>query len=104
MFTCALCTWVSLWIEYITCVCMCSLSVRQARPPKNVPPEENIESACEMITVTGKMLSNSESKKTRDAVDGYLARLTRLSESKELASRIKFLVSGTQQHGGPCAA
>jgi hypothetical protein len=45
-----------------------------------------------MITVTGKMLAGSENKKTRDTLDGYLARLTRLSGDKNLPSRMRFLV------------
>lgn len=46
-----------------------------------------------MISVTGKMLAGSELKKTRDTLDGYLARLTRLSADKNLPSRMRFLVS-----------
>jgi hypothetical protein len=45
-----------------------------------------------MITVTGKMLAGAENKKTRDTLDGYLARLTRLSGEKNLPSRMRFLV------------
>jgi hypothetical protein len=66
----------------------------QARDSSSIPPEENVESACEMITVTGKMLAGSENKKTRDTLDGYLARLTRLSGDKNLPSRLRFLVGG----------
>jgi hypothetical protein len=66
----------------------------QSRDNSNIPPEENVESACEMITVTGKMLAGSENKKTRDTLDGYLARLTRLSGDKNLPSRLRFLVRG----------
>jgi hypothetical protein len=46
-----------------------------------------------MITITGKVLSSSESKKTVDALEGYLARLTRLADDKNLPSRMRFLVS-----------
>jgi hypothetical protein len=71
------------------------LLLPQARDSSSIPPEENVESACEMITVVGKMLAGSENKKTRDTVDGYLARLTRLSGDKNLPSRMRFLVRHT---------
>ena len=60
---------------------------------RNIPVDDNLESACEMITITGKLLSQSMEKRTKDALDGYMARLQRLSENKDVASRIRFLVS-----------
>lgn len=69
------------------------LPVQNRDDPKKAPPEDNIESACEMITVTGKMLAAADNKKTRDALEGYLARLQRLGEDRTLSSRVKFLVS-----------
>lgn len=45
-----------------------------------------------MITIAGKQLASSEDKKTRDALDGYMARLQRLQEAKDLSSRIRFVV------------
>eukprot|EP00878_Enallax_costatus_P034573 GHUV01038348.1.p1 GENE.GHUV01038348.1~~GHUV01038348.1.p1 ORF type:complete len:175 (+),score=59.77 GHUV01038348.1:115-639(+) len=45
-----------------------------------------------MITIDGKMLAAAENKKTRDALEGYLARLLRLAEEKTLSSRVKFLI------------
>lgn len=42
----------------------------------------------------GKLLAGSTSDKTRAALDGYLARLTRLgNDDKHVPSRLRFLVS-----------
>uniref|UniRef100_A0A383WGA1 MI domain-containing protein n=1 Tax=Tetradesmus obliquus TaxID=3088 RepID=A0A383WGA1_TETOB len=73
-------------------IIVCLRELLEARDNGTIPPEENIESACEMISVTGKMLAGSELKKTRDTLDGYLARLTRLSADKNLPSRMRFLI------------
>ena len=64
---------------------------------QDIPAEDKLESACEMITITGKLLSQSKEKKTKDTLDGYMARMQRLSESKDLPSRIRFIVSGICQ-------
>jgi hypothetical protein len=61
---------------------------------QDIPAEDKLESACEMITITGKALSQSKEKKTKEALDGYMARLQRLSDTKDLPSRIRFIVSG----------
>jgi hypothetical protein len=57
-----------------------------------LPFQDNIEAACEMITISGKALAASEDKKTRDALEGYMARLQRLADARELSSRIRFVV------------
>lgn len=48
--------------------------------------------ACEMITISGKSLAASKEKKVKDTLEGFMARLQRLAESKELPARIKFLI------------
>jgi len=45
-----------------------------------------------MISICGKQLSSSADKKGRDALEGYMTRLQRLQEAKELSSRIRFVV------------
>ncbi len=45
-----------------------------------------------MITISGKMLAASENKKTRDQLDGFMARLERLQTAKDLPVRIRFLI------------
>ncbi|KAF6252216.1 eukaryotic initiation factor [Scenedesmus sp. NREL 46B-D3] len=73
-------------------ITVCLRELLEARDSSSIPPEENVESACEMVTVTGKMLAGSENKKTRDTLDGYLARLMRLSADKNMPSRMRFLI------------
>jgi translation initiation factor 4G len=55
------------------------------------PPDDNIEAACEMVTIAGKNLSASESKKTRDALDAAIARLAKISEHPAVSSRVRFV-------------
>ncbi|KIZ04763.1 Eukaryotic initiation factor iso-4F subunit p82-34 [Monoraphidium neglectum] len=73
-------------------ILVCIRELLEAANPKSVPAEDSIEAACEMITISGKALAASEDKKTRDALDGYMARLQRLQDAKELSSRIRFVV------------
>lgn len=54
-------------------------------PPIPLPP---------FLCPAGKLLAGSSSDKTRAALDGYLARLTRLgNDDKHVPSRLRFLVS-----------
>ncbi len=54
--------------------------------------QDNIEAACEMISIAGKQLSSSDEKKTRDAIDALMARLQKFGEAKDVSSRIRFVV------------
>jgi hypothetical protein len=64
-----------------------------------VPPEDNIESACEMITICGKKLAESSEKGTKDKLEAYMHRLGRLTENKDLSSRIRFIVRSREGWG-----
>lgn len=46
-----------------------------------------------MITICGKKLSESSEKGARDKLEAYMHRLARLTENKDLSSRIRFIVS-----------
>ncbi|KAF8054978.1 eukaryotic translation initiation factor isoform 4G-2 [Scenedesmus sp. PABB004] len=73
-------------------ITVCLRELLEVREGGSAPPEDNIESACEMVSITGKSLAAAESKKTRDALDAYLARLARLGDDKTLSSRVRFLI------------
>ncbi|GMH35151.1 hypothetical protein BSKO_03019 [Bryopsis sp. KO-2023] len=55
-----------------------------------LPHEDNMEAACEVITLSGKKLSEAEKYKSN--ISAYLIRLERFSKNKTLASRIKFMI------------
>lgn len=71
---------------------MCVRELLGAANPKQIPPEDNLEAACEMITIAGKPLANSTNKGAQDTLKGFLARLSRLAEAKELPSRMRFII------------
>lgn len=56
----------------------------------NLPHEDNIEAVCEMLTLAGKKLSDTEKFKKLQSV--YLIRLQRYTKHKDITSRIKFLI------------
>uniref|UniRef100_A0A7I4AT69 MI domain-containing protein n=1 Tax=Physcomitrium patens TaxID=3218 RepID=A0A7I4AT69_PHYPA len=58
--------------------------------PKGIPAEENVEALCHLFTTVGKQLE--ESAKSKMAFDTYFARLKVIGDSKNLASRIRFMV------------
>ncbi|KAF5826410.1 armadillo-type protein, partial [Dunaliella salina] len=61
-------------------------------PKGKLPPEDNIEAACEMITTAGGRLSKSEKADTRRKLDDVMKTLEKLAGEKALASRIRFVI------------
>lgn len=59
---------------------------------KTVPPEDNIEAVCEMITISGGLLANSSNAESKKMLDAFMARLQRLSDERSLSSRVRFLI------------
>lgn len=59
---------------------------------KALPVEDDIEAACEMITIAGKTLASCGNDRVITKLDGYMARLARLADAKELSARIRFVI------------
>ena len=78
--------------ENIITVCLRELLDAAGGPKPGVPPEDNVEAACEMVSIAGKQLAASDDKKTRDALDATLARLGKLADARDVSSRIRFVV------------
>jgi len=64
--------------------------------PKVIPPEDNIEAICEMLSIIGATLAASSQPNTKKFLDGHMARLEKLGKSKSLSSRVRFLIKDTQ--------
>jgi len=59
---------------------------------KVIPPEDNVEAVCEIITIIGATMAKSATPNTKKYLEGYMVRLEKLSKSKSLSSRIRFLI------------
>lgn len=75
--------------EKIILVCLRELIGDDA---KVIPPEDDIEALCEIITIVGGTLAASPQAHTRNFLEGYLTRLEKLSKSKSLSSRTRFMI------------
>ncbi|MCO5579506.1 hypothetical protein L7F22_033361 [Adiantum nelumboides] len=53
------------------------------------PEEEDVEALCKLMSTIGYMIDHSV---TRDHMDAYLERITRLSNNQKLSARIKFML------------
>eukprot|EP00884_Botryococcus_braunii_P007223 jgi/Botrbrau1/16501/Bobra.0142s0095.1 len=58
---------------------------------KTEPFEENVEAMCEMLTVAGKKM-DLQGGKSKPKMDGYFVILEKWSKSKNMASRIRFML------------
>lgn len=75
--------------EKIMLVCVRELL---SKGDKGVPPEDNIEAVCEMLTIAGGPLAQSPAADARKQLDGFMARLQRLSDERALTPRTRFLI------------
>ena len=56
---------------------------------EKLPEEDNIEALCQLLTIAGKMLS--ESQRAAPQMEGVYARLKQISSDRGLAARFRFL-------------
>mmetsp|Transcript_13925 Transcript_13925/g.16778 ORF Transcript_13925/g.16778 Transcript_13925/m.16778 type:complete len:782 (+) Transcript_13925:82-2427(+) len=62
---------------------------KTAKNSKEVPPEENVEALCNLLKTVGATLDLSQ--RSKEYLEDYFVRLTQLSRSPKLASRIRFM-------------
>lgn len=53
------------------------------------PEEEDVEALCKLMSTIGNMI---DQPKTREHIDAYLERITRLSNNQKLSARIRFML------------
>lgn len=60
-------------------------------PPKELPHEDNIEAVCEVVSISGKKLSEG-AEDSKKKLRTYLARMEKLMGEKSLPSRLRFII------------
>uniref|UniRef100_A0A061S3S1 Translation initiation factor eIF-4F n=1 Tax=Tetraselmis sp. GSL018 TaxID=582737 RepID=A0A061S3S1_9CHLO len=84
---------ISVVSEKIILVCVRELL---GQDQKLIPPEENIEAVCEMITVVGGTLAASSRDNAKKSLEAYMSRLDKLAKSPNISSRVRFIIKDIQ--------